>query len=97
MAKIIAIGCDLFNGDAPASRGDYLFSNSAATIYHFAGASGWGETFAGRPVEIWPLDDGGWDVGFQPLGGNWRRLSWFGDYIPMGSDGWIWHNGCDST
>ena len=33
-----------------------------------------------------------WDAGYQDLGGGWRRLAWFGDYIPMGSDGWIWHN-----
>jgi hypothetical protein len=33
----------------------------------------------------------GWDSGYQDLGGGWRRLSWFGDYVPMGS-GWIWHN-----
>jgi len=35
---------------------------------------------------------GGWDTGYQALGSGWRRLTWFGDYIPMGSDGWIWHN-----
>jgi len=34
----------------------------------------------------------GWDDGYQDLGGGWRRLGWFGDYIPMGSEGWIWHN-----
>ena len=34
----------------------------------------------------------GWDVGFQDLGDGWRRLAWFGDYVPMGQDGWIWHN-----
>ncbi len=33
-----------------------------------------------------------WDSGYQDLGGGWRRLSWFGDYVPMGGDGWIWHN-----
>ncbi len=33
-----------------------------------------------------------WDAGYQSLGGGWRRLAWFGDYVPMGSDGWIWHN-----
>jgi hypothetical protein len=35
---------------------------------------------------------GGWDVGYQDLGGGWRRLAWFGDYVPMGGAGWIWHN-----
>ncbi len=34
----------------------------------------------------------GWDDGYQDLGSGWRRLAWFGDYVPMGSDGWIWHN-----
>ena len=33
-----------------------------------------------------------WDSGYTPIGGNWRRLSWFGDYVPMGDDGWFWHN-----
>ena len=35
---------------------------------------------------------GSWDVGYQNLGGGWRRLAWFGDYVPMGGEGWIWHN-----
>jgi hypothetical protein len=33
-----------------------------------------------------------WDNGFTDLGGGWRRLTWFGDYVPMGGAGWIWHN-----
>ncbi len=33
-----------------------------------------------------------WDTGYQDLGNGWRRLDWFGDYVPMGTDGWIWHN-----
>ena len=33
-----------------------------------------------------------WDSGHQPLGGGWRRLPWFGDFVPMGPDGWIWHH-----
>ena len=33
-----------------------------------------------------------WDADYQALGGGWRRLSWFGDYAPMGNE-WIWHNG----
>ena len=33
-----------------------------------------------------------WDTGFTSIGDGWRRLGWFGDYVPMGSDGWIWHN-----
>ena len=31
-----------------------------------------------------------WDEGYEDLGGGWRRLDWFGDYVPMGD--WIWHN-----
>ena len=34
----------------------------------------------------------GWDAGYTDLGGGWRRLGWFGDYVPMGGEGWIWHN-----
>jgi len=33
-----------------------------------------------------------WDDGYQDLGGGWRRLAWFGDYAPMGGNGWIFHN-----
>ena len=33
-----------------------------------------------------------WEAGYTPIGGGWRRLSWFGDYVPMGNGGWIWHN-----
>jgi len=33
-----------------------------------------------------------WDQGYTDLGAGWRRINWFGDYIPMGSEGWIWHN-----
>ena len=36
-----------------------------------------------------------WDDGYVELVPmNWRRLSWFGDYVPMGDgwNGWIWHN-----
>ena len=33
-----------------------------------------------------------WDAGYESIGSGWRRLNWFGDYIPMGGQGWIWHN-----
>ena len=33
-----------------------------------------------------------WETGSASLGGGWRRLAWFGDYAPVGADGWIWHN-----
>jgi hypothetical protein len=32
-----------------------------------------------------------WDAGRSRLGVGWMRLSWFGDYAPMGG-GWIYHN-----
>lgn len=34
---------------------------------------------------------GPWDYGRQSIGGGWWRLDWFGDYAPMGLDGWVWH------
>ena len=39
-------------------------------------------------------DPGGtsWDDGYRNLGGGWRRLDGFGDYVPMETEGWIWHN-----
>lgn len=40
----------------------------------------------------WIDADATWDDGYSDIGGGWRRLAWFGDYIPMGGDGWIWHN-----
>ena len=33
-----------------------------------------------------------WDEGYESIGAGWRRLAWFGDYVPMGGEGWIWHN-----
>ena len=33
-----------------------------------------------------------WDAGYSDIGGGWRRLAWFGDYVPMGVDGWFWHS-----
>ncbi len=33
-----------------------------------------------------------WDSGYVDIGGGWRRLTWFGDYAPMGAGGWIWHH-----
>jgi hypothetical protein len=45
-----------------------------------------------RIAERMAYGDVDWDDGFQDLGGGWRRLGWFGDYVPMGGDGWVWHN-----
>ena len=36
--------------------------------------------------------DRSWDRTSTPIGGGWRRLSWFGDYVPMELDGWVWHS-----
>ena len=33
-----------------------------------------------------------WDAGYSDIGGGWRRLAWFGDYVPMGGEGWFWHS-----
>lgn len=34
-----------------------------------------------------------WDAGYVPIGGGWRRLAWFGSYVPLqNQDGWHWHN-----
>ena len=33
-----------------------------------------------------------WDAGYEDIGSGWRRLTWFGDYTPMGGAGWNWHN-----
>ncbi len=50
----------------------------------------------GSPTHVMVVQAGaassGWDDGYEAIGGGWRRLSWFGDYVPMGGDGWIWHN-----
>lgn len=46
----------------------------------------------GSPVNVTVVQAVAWDAGYQDIGGGWRRLAWFGDYTPMGGDGWIWHN-----
>jgi hypothetical protein len=77
-----------FSGNAPNPGAALFYGANSATVYRLPGTTGWGGTFAGRPVEIW----GAWDAGYADIGGGWRRLDWFGDYVPMGVDGWIWHN-----
>ena len=44
------------------------------------------------PVAQADFSVGAWDAGYTGIGGGWRRLAWFGDYVPMGGEGWIWHN-----
>jgi hypothetical protein len=82
-----------FAGDAPTAHAE-AFRDSTPTVYRRAGTAGWATTLAGQPVELWTTypDPLGWDAGYADIGGGWRRLGWFGDYVPMGSDGWIWHN-----
>ena len=53
--------------------------------------------YAGNPRPSGALPDigayeypSGWDAGCTAIGGGWRRLGWFGDYVPMGD--WIFHN-----
>ncbi len=51
----------------------------------------------GNPVDVTVTQQARWDFGHEDLGvGGWRRLAWFGDYVPMGefgnNGGWIWHN-----
>ena len=67
-----------------------------ANAHQAAGASPWAVgagVLLGDPgmrVRTHAATDEGWDAGHQDLGGGWRRLAWFGDYVPMG--GWIFHN-----
>ena len=64
-----------------------------------AGLAAYGLTtdYAGNPRPSGALPDigayeyaSGWDAGYTSIGGGWRRLGWFGDYVPMGD--WIFHN-----
>jgi hypothetical protein len=41
-----------FRGDAP-TLGTNVFLNATPTIYYLQGASGFGETFGGRPTAVW--------------------------------------------
>ena len=82
-----------FAGNAPEAHAE-AFLESTPTVYYRAGTTGWGATLAGRPTALWALYPApmhqAWDDGYTDLGGGWRRLTWFGDYIPMGD--WIFHN-----
>lgn len=84
----------------PGSSGSPLFNSSRQVIGQLYGGysscdfpSGIDEY--GRFSVTYPLISkwlNPWDSGYQDLGNSWRRLSWFGDYLPMGTAGWIWHN-----
>ncbi|NLG34145.1 MAG: trypsin-like peptidase domain-containing protein, partial [Lentisphaerae bacterium] len=86
----------------PGSSGSPLFNSSRQVIGQLWG----GYSSCGNPsgldeygrfnvtyplVSAW-ISPPTWDSGYQDLGSGWRRLAWFGDYVPLGSDGWIWHN-----
>ncbi len=42
-----------FEGNAPALVDDHVFSSAPATVYYLPGATGWGDTFGGRPTLCW--------------------------------------------
>ncbi|HAS84245.1 MAG TPA: hypothetical protein DCS43_16595, partial [Verrucomicrobia bacterium] len=42
-----------FKGNGPISTGPSVFLDSTPTIYRLSTATGWGDTFAGRPVMLW--------------------------------------------
>jgi hypothetical protein len=85
----------------PGSSGSPLFNDSRQVIGQLWG----GESSCAEPTledeygrfektypSISQWLSAPWDDGYQDLGGGWRRLGWFGDYVPMGPDGWIWHS-----
>ena len=84
----------------PGSSGSPLFNSSRQLIGQLYGGysscilqSGVDEY--GRFDKTYPLVAkwlSPWDSGYQDIGNGWRRLAWFGDYSPVGSAGWIWHN-----
>ena len=84
----------------PGSSGSPLFNSSRQVIGQLYGGYSScsrqsGIDDYGRFSVTFPLVSkwlSPWDSGYQDIGGGWRRLTWFGDYVPMGSDGWIWHN-----
>jgi hypothetical protein len=49
--SLTSVSCQ---GNAPSSVGTGVFDGSDnATVYYFAGTTGWGTTFAGRPTAPW--------------------------------------------
>jgi hypothetical protein len=63
-----------FTGRPPFAGADEFFDDNQATIYYLRGATGWGATYATRPVVLWnPLietDDGGFGVRTNQFGFN---------------------------
>lgn len=50
-----ATTCFYFQGDAPAAADDTFSPDSEVIIYYLPEATGWENTFAGRPTDIWWL------------------------------------------
>jgi len=42
-----------FMGNAPSYVGQSVFLNASPTVYRLYNTTGWGDTFGGRPVELW--------------------------------------------
>jgi hypothetical protein len=45
-----------FEGDIPWLDNEVLTGSEKATVYHRPGTKGWGETFGGRPTNVWKED-----------------------------------------
>ncbi len=43
----------VFSGDAPSLGSNVFISDNSCTVYYYAGTSGWGTTFGGRPTVQW--------------------------------------------
>ena len=85
------------NGSEPTETNSTVASDGTVSVPvpGTLKAKAWkeGMTASATKTGTWTRADAqAWETGFQDLGGDWRRLGWFGDYAPMGQEGWIWHN-----
>ncbi len=85
------------NGSEPMETNSIVVSGAAVAVPvpGTLKAKAWkaGMEASATKTGTWTRADAqAWESGFQDLGGGWRRLGWFGDYAPMGPEGWIWHN-----
>ena len=73
---------------------DYPFRFPTRVFFNSYDTNAVWVTSFGNGMRVGRLDNRApaWDAGFADIGGGWRRLTWFGDYVPMGDAGWIWHN-----
>jgi hypothetical protein len=53
-ARLSSVYC---MGEPPTADTSVFFSDYNATVYYFAGNTGWGSTFAGVPAELWDTAD----------------------------------------